>query len=260
MLLSGKIAIITGTNRGIGRALLETFAANGASIYAHTRTETAEFLRHARSLAEKHGVGIWPLFFDLTDYEAMKSAVREIMLSKRQVDILVNNAGITGEGSSFLMTPIDRMKSVYEVNFFAQMALTQYVARLMIRKKSGSIINISSFTALDGTLAEVEYASSKAALIGAAKKLSIELGEYCIRVNTIAPGVVDTDMACKIDDTIKNEIIRSAVIKRMATPLEIANAALFLASGLSGYITGQVIRVDGGLYPGKASLIRERNV
>ena len=247
MLLSGKNAIITGTNRGIGRAVLETFAAQGANIYAHARSETPEFLSLTSSLAERYGVDIWPLFFDLTDYEAMKIAVKEIMSAKRQIDILVNNAGMAEESASFFMTSMERIKSVFEINFFAQIALTQYVARLMTRKKSGSIINISSFTAFDGTPAELEYVSSKAAIIGATKKLSIELGGYNIRVNSIAPGITETDMTDKLDGKLRKEIVGETVMKREAAPSEIAAAILFLASDLSSYITGQVIRVDGGM-------------
>lgn len=247
MPLQGKTAIITGTNRGIGLAALEVFAANGASVYAHARKETPEFLSLADGLSGRHGTDILPLCFDLTDYEAMKLKMKEIVSSKRPIDILVNNAGAVAESASFLMTPTGKMKSVFEVNFFAQMALTQYVARMMTRRRSGSIINVSSTAALDGDPAQLEYIASKAAVIGATKKLAIELGDYNIRVNAIAPGLVDTDMASAMKEGLKSRTIEGVIMRRMARPEEIAGAMLFLASDMSSYVTGQTIRVDGGM-------------
>jgi 3-oxoacyl-[acyl-carrier protein] reductase len=247
MLLEGKNAVVTGTNRGIGRAILETFASQGASVYAHARRETPEFMEETRILAEKYGVEIWPLFFDMVDYGAMKSAVREIMSSKRCIDILVNNAGAVADSSSFMMTSMEKIKFIFEINFFAQITLTQYIARIMTRKKSGSIINISSISAIDGDPGQLEYVASKAAVIGASKKLSVELGEYNIRVNTVAPGVTRTDMSGMIEANLRDETIGKTVMKRIASTDEIAGAVLFLASDMSSYVTGQVIRVDGGL-------------
>jgi 3-oxoacyl-[acyl-carrier protein] reductase len=182
----------------------------------------------------------------MTDYEAMRRKVGEIAASKRPIDILVNNAGIAAESSSFLMTPLDKMRGVVEVNFFAQMALTQYVARMMIRRRNGVIINISSVAAIDGDPAQLEYVASKAALIGATRKLAIELGEFNIRVNSLAPGVTETGLADLMSDRLMSETLERNIMGRIAKPEEIAGAILFLSSDLASYITGQIIRVDGG--------------
>jgi 3-oxoacyl-[acyl-carrier protein] reductase len=241
--------MITGTNRGIGLATLEAFAANGAKIYAHARRETPDFLNLINDISRMYGTEIWPVCFDLIDYETMKQKMKEIAASKRQIDILVNNAGVILENSSFLMTSIDKMKSVFEVNFFAQMALTQYAARLMIRHKGvgGSIVNVASVAAIDGDPAQLEYSASKAAIIGATRKLAIELNGYNIRVNAVAPGITDTDMASAMEEGLMKRTLEKAVMNRKAQPGEISGAILFLASDLSSYMTGQVLRVDGGM-------------
>jgi 3-oxoacyl-[acyl-carrier protein] reductase len=250
MILSGKNAFVTGTNRGIGAAILDVFAANGANVFAHARRETDEFLSNAREIADRRGVEIWPVFFDLTDHGAMKLAIKEIMSSKRQIDILVNNAGIAPDSASFLMTPVEKIKDVFEVNFFAQIALTQYITRLMTRGKSGSIVNVASVAGLDGGPAQLEYAASKAAIIGAAKHLAIELADFNIRVNSVAPGPAETAMTDKMEETLMARTLARTTMGRMARTEEIANVVLFLASDLSSYMTGQTIRVDGGMLGG----------
>jgi len=247
MLLSGKTAIITGTNRGIGKAVLEIFAANGANIYAHARTETPEFSAELVRLSKEHYVDIRPFCFDLTDHSAMKAKVSDIAAAKRPVDILVNNAGIVAESASFVMTSAEKMKSVFEVNFFAQMALTQYVVRLMTRQGRGAIINVSSIAAIDGDPGQLEYNSSKAALIGATRKLAGELAPFGIRVNAIAPGTIETNMSGQIRQDLKERVLEKTFMKRIGSPVEAAGAVLFFASDLSSYVTGQVLRVDGGM-------------
>jgi 3-oxoacyl-[acyl-carrier protein] reductase len=249
LLLHEKTALITGTNRGIGLATLEAFAANGAKIYAHARRETPDFLALINDISGMYGTQIWPVCFDLTDYKTMKEKMREIAASKRHIDVLVNNAGMAPDNSSFLMTPIDNMKSVFEVNFFAQMALTQYVTRLMIRHKDsgGSIVNVASIAGIDGDPAQLEYSASKAAVIGATKKLAIELSDYKIRVNAVAPGVTDTDMVLAMDEDLMKLTLEKSIMNRKARTGEISGAILFLASELSSFMTGQVLRVDGGM-------------
>ncbi|MDR0649122.1 MAG: SDR family oxidoreductase [Synergistaceae bacterium] len=249
MLLHEKTAIITGTNRGIGLATLEAFAANGAKVYAHARRETPDFLALINDISRMYGIEIWPVCFDLTDYDAMKQKMKEIAASKRSIDILVNNAGAVADSSSFLMTSVEKMKAVFEVNFFAQMALSQYVARMMMRNKRAgmSIVNVASAAGIDGDPAQVEYSASKAALIGATKKLAIELNGYNIRVNAVAPGVTDTDMVSAMDEGLMRRTLEKTVMNRKAQTGEIAGAILFLASGLSSFMTGQVLRVDGGM-------------
>ena len=246
MLLKGKTAIITGCNRGIGKAILEKFAENGANIFACARKEYPEFVENINALTEKYSVEITPIYFDMTDEDAMKAAVMSIKKSRRNIDILVNNAGIISESLLFQMTPIDNMRKVFEVNFFAQMRLTQYISRLMQRTGGGSIIFMSSISALDGAPGQLEYVGSKAAVIGSTKALAKEFGNSKIRVNAVAPGLIDTDMGNQADTQLSNDIIERSALKRWGKPEEIANAALFFASDLSSYITGQYLRVDGG--------------
>ncbi len=247
MLLKGKTAIITGCNRGIGKAILEKFAENGANIFACARKDYPEFVENINALAEKYSVEITPIYFDMTDEDAMKNAVMSIRKSRRNIDILVNNAGILADFNLFQMTPVENMRKVFEVNFFAQMKLTQYISRLM---KNGSIIFISSVVALDGSPGQIGYVGSKSALIGATKTLSIELGQFNIRVNAVAPGIIETDMGDELNQELAQDIIERSALKRRGTPIEVANTVLFLASDLSNYITGQYIRVDGGAFAG----------
>lgn len=246
MLLKGKTALITGCNRGIGKAILETFAENGADIFACVRKETEEFNERVKSLSEKNGVEIIPLCFDMRDNAAMKSAMMTIRKTRKKIDVLVNNAGMCPPTAcSFQMTPVDKIREVFDVNFFATLQLTQYVLKFM--RESGSIINMSSITALEGAAGQLSYSASKAALIGFTKTLSRELGSPKIRVNVVVPGFIDTDL---MNQTTPAEYIEklkeNATFNRLGTPQEIANVILFLASDLSSFVTGEVIRVKGG--------------
>ena len=247
MLLQGKNAIITGCRRGIGRAILENYAANGANIWAHARSESDDFLADLHMLASKYNVSIWPLCFDMTDYETMKKKVKEIMVSKIPVDILVNNAGIT-YNSLFQMSSEENLRRQFEVNFFSVFIFTQYISKLMTRNKNGgSIVHVSSSAGLDGNPGKSVYGSSKAAVICMSNSIAAELGGYGIRSNCIAPGIVETEMLKTMPDTVVQEAKSTADLQRGGLPSEIGDAALFLGSDLSSYITGQVLRVDGGL-------------
>lgn len=245
MLLKNKNAVITGCNRGIGKEILKIFSENGANIFACVRKETEEFSELIKNLSEKNSVEIIPLYFDMTDETAMKNSVMQIRKSKKKIDILVNNAGINSSDSKlFQMTTMKNIRDIFEVNFFAQLQFTQYILKFM--QSGGSIINISSISALDGLPGQISYSSSKAALIGFTKTLSQELGRQNIRVNAIAPGFTDTDMGnSSTDDYIKN-ILNNSIFGRMGKPEEIANAILFFASDLSTFVTGKILRIDGG--------------
>ena len=247
MLLKGKNVIITGCARGIGKQMLTAFAQNGANVWACCRAQTQEFDKFTSELAETHGVAINPLFFDLTDTPGMKEAVKTILAAKTPIDVLVNNAGIT-HNALYQMTSVEKMREVFEVNFFAQVALTQSIIRIMVRQKSGCVINVSSSAALDANPGRSAYGASKAAVICMTRVMAHELAAQNIRVNAIAPGVTDTDM---LQDNMSREAIDAAIqqtrLKRLGKPSEIADAALFLASDLASYVTGEVLRVDGGL-------------
>ena len=247
MLLCGKNAIITGARRGIGRVTVETFAKNGANIWACARGKNEQFEQEMERIAAENNVQIWPIYFDVTEEDQVKNAIQEIKKQKLSVDVLVNVAGIADDSTSFQMTSMEKIKIVFEVNFFAVTLLTQYVSRLMARQKSGSIVNIASIAGLDGTPAQYEYASSKAAIIGGTKNLARELAPSNIRVNAVAPGMIETDMGAKIDEELKNSILSKSIMKRMGRPEEVANVIAFLASDLSSFMTGQIVRVDGGI-------------
>ena len=247
MLIQNKTAVITGCNRGIGKKILEVFSANGATIFACVRNVSEEFKTFANEMEKEFNNKIIPIQFDLNDEDQVKKAAINILSSNSPIDILVNNAA-TIYTALFQMTSIKKLKETFETDFFSQTLFTQYILKSMIKKKSGSILYISSSSALDGNEGRSAYSSAKAAIIAQAKALSREVGMYNIRVNAIAPGLTDTDMMKEnTPKEIVNEVASRTSLRRIANPQEIANAALFLSSDLSSYITGQVIRVDGGM-------------
>jgi len=247
MLLQNKTAVVTGCNRGIGSKILEVFSANGATIFACVRNNDEEFKTYLNEIKKKFNNQIIPIQFDLNDENQIKEAANNILSSNSSIDILVNNAAII-HTALFQMTSLKKLKEVFETNFFSQTIFTQYILKSMIKKKTGSILYISSSSALDGNEGRSAYSSAKAAMITQAKVLSREVGLYNIRVNAIAPGLTNTDMMKKnTPEEILSEAKSRISLKRIADPEEIANVALLLSSELSSYITGQVIRVDGGM-------------
>jgi 3-oxoacyl-[acyl-carrier protein] reductase len=248
-LLQGKITIVTGSNRGIGNNILARFAAEGAEIWAHARRFNEAHEAHTRALSEKFDVSVTPVYFDFEDREEMKGAVKKIRSSGKPIDVLVNNAGVT-HNALFEMTKETDLRRVMEINFFAPYFFTQYAVRLM-NKNGGSIVNISSVVGSNGHSGQSAYGASKAAMDALTKTLSQEFGGRNIRVNSIAPGMTETDMIRALSDITRanadREVEELVPLKRFGTPEEIANAALYLASDLSTFVTGQVLRVDGGL-------------
>lgn len=247
MLLRDQTAIVTGCNRGIGRAILTLFARNGADLWACARRPSDEFGALIETLRAETGTRIEPVYFDLADLDQVKAGAQRIAARKQPVHILVNNAGAI-ETAPFAMTGETSLRGLFEVNCLGQIALTQAIARLMVRQRRGSIITIASSAALDGNEGRTAYAASKAALIAASKVQARELGPANIRVNVIAPGLTDTDMmnGSTAAEAIEATVERTA-LRRVGQPEEIAGAALYLASPLSAYMTGQVLRVDGGM-------------
>ena len=247
MLLKGKTAVVTGCGRGIGKAILEVFARQGANVWACIRKPDEAFQKYAGDLSQSTGVIISPIAFDLAVPEQVKAGVSSITASKAPIDILVNNAGII-HTALFQMTPVSKLKEIFEVNFFSQMLLTQQIAKVMTRQKRGSIINLSSSAAIEANEGRTAYAASKAALICATQVMAKELAAHGIRVNAVAPGLTMTDMMQQSTpaDALERTLQRIC-LKRVGMPEEIANAVLFLASDLSSYVTGQVLRVDGGM-------------
>lgn len=246
-MLKNKNVIITGTNRGIGFSMLEEFTKNNATIYAHARKETPEFLESIKDLSKKYETEISPFCFDLTDYDEMKNKVKNLMSSKIPIHGLVNNAGII-YNALFQMSTQENLRNQFEVNFFSTFIFTQYISKLMCRyKQGGSIVNIASTTALDGNSGKSVYGATKAAVIAMTKSISTELGDSNIRANCIAPGIIQTDMLQAMPEHVLEETKKQTSLQKIGEPEEVASTAVFLVSDQSAYITGQVLRVDGGI-------------
>lgn len=249
MILRGKNAVITGCIQGIGRATLDVFAKEGATIFACAQYETEEFKTHIENLQKQYNVEIFPLYFDLTDEEAVKSVVKTIMQTKKPIDTLVNIAGMT-QDALFPMVTKEQMSKVFNINFFSQIIFSQYIVKLMCKNTNSgnkSIINTSSITAMDGNNGQLVYGAVKAAWISATKTMSIELAPKGIRVNVIAPGVIKTAMTENLPKESLENSMRNCALKRLGEPTEVANVICYLASNLSSFVTGQVIRIDGGM-------------
>lgn len=244
-ILNSKTVLITGTNRGLGRELVISFASKGFNLITVSRHLDVEYLSFLDSLSEANKVKIKNYYVDLADNQSLKETLKNIVKENKRIDVLVNNAGIAF-GASFLMTSIGKLKEVFEINFFAPVIIMQAISRQMIKQKSGSIINIASAGGLETNPGYLAYGSSKAALIHASAILSKEVGPYGVRVNSIAPGLFDTQMGHYKDGDELEKVISRTSLRRMGSVDEIADMVLFLASDKSSFITGQTFRVDGG--------------
>ena len=246
MLLKGKIALITGSNRGVGLSILKKFSENGAEVIACARSESEEFEKMIFDISKKYKNKITPVYFDLRKENEITKGLEKIETISNKIEIIVNNAGVN-QVSLFQMSSIDKIKEVFDINFFSHLKLTQRLMKILIKNKKGSIINISSNAAEECDAGRSGYATSKAALIAFTKVLSKELGSFNIRVNAVAPGLTNTDM---MEKGVSKKIIETAVnrvaLKRPAEPVEISNVVMFLASDLSSYVSGEIIFVTGG--------------
>lgn len=246
MLLKGKTAVITGCMQGIGLATLDLFVKEGADVFACCQKETDEFSQHIESLKKEFNAEIIPIYFDFANDDEIKEAAKTIMQTKKPVNSLVNIAGMTRD-ALFSMVTKEQLSQVFNINFFSQIVFTQYIVKLMLKYGGGSIINISSISAIDGNPGQLTYGASKAAWIAATKTMSAELGPQKIRVNAIAPGVIATAMTENLPEEALSRQMSRSDIKRLGTPNEVAEVIAYLASDLSSFVTGQVIRVDGGI-------------
>lgn len=245
-MLTGKTVIVTGANRGIGLATVEVFAEQQAVIWACARKQSNEFESKMREISDRNATTIKPVYFDVTDKEAVKNAIKMISQElTKSIDVLVNNAGISIE-RLFRMTSPELIQKTMEINFLSQVYLSQLVSRYMMRAKTGSIVNVASVSGVEGKQGSIAYGSSKAAVIFSTKTMARELGSYGIRVNSVSPGFIATDMWHDRKKEIKEKILNETPLHRQGTPKEVANVILFLASDRSSYITAQNIIVDGG--------------
>ena len=246
-MLKKKTAVLTGSSRGIGKEILSIFAENNANIIACSRQKDEQHIKFIEDLKKKKNVEIDPYFFDLADTNLVKEKALEIIKKHKKIDILINNAGVI-HTALFQMTTVNKFKEIFETNFFSTVQFTQIILKSMMPHKNGSIINISSTSAFDNEDGRSAYSSSKLSLVSLTKTLSNELGRFNIRVNSIAPGLTQTDMAMQnTKKELIDKIIDDTALKRIGNTKDIANTALFLSSELSSYITGQTIRVDGGM-------------
>jgi 3-oxoacyl-[acyl-carrier protein] reductase len=244
-LLEGKTALITGANRGIGLAIALTFAKEGANI---TFTDLA-YDDNSKFLEEEcKNLGVRGKMYpsDASKYSQSEEVVKKITEKFSTIDILVNNAGITRDTLLMRMTQ-EQWDTVISVNLGSVFNFTKAVQMVMLKQKAGSIINISSVVGVAGNAGQSNYAASKAGIIGFTKSMAKELGSRNIRCNALAPGFIITEMTNKLPDDVKENWIKTIPMKRGGTPEDVAKAALFLASNLSSYITGQVINVCGGM-------------
>lgn len=236
-LLEGKVSIITGAGRGIGRSIAEKFAGEDAVVYAVDIRE--EDMKWTDENANVHGVVL-----DICDFAAVKNCVMAIKKEQGHIDVLVNNAGLISY-EMMSMIDYDKFRKMLEVNVVALIHTMQLVGRVMSRQQAGSIINMASMVAVKGAVGQLSYAASKGAVISATKSAAKELAESHIRVNAIAPGMVGTERFKAVLEEKFSQKIDDIPFGRLAEPEDIANAALYLASDMSSYVTGQVIGVDG---------------
>ena len=244
--LKNKNVLITGCNKGIGKATLEGFAKCGANIFACVRSNSSEFKKFISTLKKKYKVKIYVIKLDLLKKSSISNCVNEIYKINKNIDILVNNAGMLFN-SLFQMTSEKQLQEMFQVNYFSQVYLTQIISRGMTKNKTGNIIFVSSTSGINGDYGRFAYSSSKAAILSTVKTLSKELSNYNIRVNAVSPGLTETDLMLSNtkEDIIKSEIEKIS-LKRIASTNEIADIILFLASEKSSYINGQNIVADGG--------------
>ncbi len=244
-LLEGKVALITGAARGIGKSLAIRFAQQGASI-AITDLHDDETMQATVAEIASHGVEVKAYASNAASFTDSEKLAQEVFSSFGRIDILINNAGITKDNLLMRMTEAD-WDAVMAVNLKSVFNLTKAVQRIMLKQKSGSIINMSSVVGVNGNAGQSNYAASKAGMIGFTKSIAQELGSRSVRCNAIAPGFIETEMTARLSEEVKQDWIKTIPLRRSGKPEDVADVAVFLASDLSLYVTGQVISVCGGM-------------
>jgi len=245
-LLEGKVAYVTGSTRGIGLATARTFAANGASVVINGRTDEAIVEQRAKEIAEEFGVTTLAVHADQAVPEQAQSAFRAIFKEFGRLDVLVNNAGVLDDALIGMISQ-DSIDQTFATNTMALIRNTQNAAKLMRRSGSGAIVNLASIVGTHGNAGELVYSASKAAVLGITKSSAKELAPVGIRVNAVAPGFIDTDLTRTLPEKAKEEWRARIGFGRVGEAEDVAKVVLFLASDLAGYVTGQVVGVDGSL-------------
>jgi len=243
MRLENKKALVTGAARGIGKVIADLFIAEGAQVWGLDYKEPDDISARIDSAGGK----LHWLTVDLSQLSTVEEKINEAVKSADGFDILVNNAGITKDNLAFRMS-LEEWQKVINVNLSAAFLVARTVGRDMIRRRVGSIINMSSVVGIHGNGGQANYSASKAGLIGVSKSLALETASRNVRVNAVAPGFIATDMTAVLPDKVKEAMLEQIPLKRMGSPQDIANAVLFLASDDACYITGQVLPVDGGMF------------
>jgi len=243
MNLNGKKALISGTSRGIGKAIADRFLEAGAEVWGLDIKEPDDL----KERVEKAGGKLHWISADLGKINEVEAVIENAVKQSGGFDILVNNAGITRDNLSFRMS-VEEWQKVLDINLTAAFFVSRTVGRDMIRRRSGSIINMASVVGIHGNGGQANYSASKAGLIAITKSLAQEVGSRSVRVNAIAPGFIESDMTAVLPEAAKEKMLGIIPLKRAGKPEDIAEAALFLASDSSSYITGQVLPVDGGMY------------
>lgn len=244
-LLEGKVALITGAGRGIGKAVAMRFAEQGADI-AFTDLELSETVLATKAELEQFGVRVQAYASNAADFVQSHEVVEKIVADFGRIDILVNNAGITKDTLMLRMTE-EQWDAVLNVNLKSAFNYIHAVTPVMSRQRGGSIINMSSVVGVSGNAGQCNYSASKAGMIGLAKSIAKEMGSRGIRANCIAPGFIITEMTAKLSEDVREQWAKAIPLRRGGTPEDVANVALFLASDLSSYVSGQVIHCCGGM-------------
>lgn len=244
-LLEGKTALITGASRGIGKSIAITFAQHGANV-AFTDLEVNDAAKAVEDEINAQGVKGKAYASDASSFQGSEEVVNEILKDFDRIDILVNNAGITRDTLLMRMTE-EQWDMVIKINLKSAFNLTKAVQRIMLKQRSGSIINMSSVVGVKGNAGQANYAASKAGMIGFTKSVALEFGSRNIRCNAIAPGFIETEMTAVLDEEVVKKWVEAIPLRRSGSPDDVANCAVFLGSDLSAYMTGQVFQVDGGM-------------
>lgn len=243
-LLDGKVCLVTGASRGIGAATVRRFAEEGAIVYANVRTPLNLDSLYV-DMSERYHTTVKALYFDVRDETSAKKAILQIRKEAGRLDVLVNNAGVMKDALIGMISK-NLMQEIYETNVFGVMNMLQLSSKQMMIQKNGSIINLSSIVGIEGNPGQLVYSATKGAVAAMTKTAAKELASQGIRVNAIAPGMIDTDMFRSIGEEKMKQHLSNIRMGRLGTPEDVADTIVFLASDLSRYVTGEIIGVNGG--------------